>query len=117
MMNRYYNPFNILVLYRNSEYALSWMVDFFCRNKDIIKSMEHGRNGLRYKVDIRLEDGSLITLLRYSYARPAFHFLEGMKFNRIYLDSAIPLNKEERAQLDTFIEQNNIIEEKFQWEP
>ena len=117
MNERYYKPNRILVLYRNSEYALSWMVDFLCKNKDIIKSMKHGRNGLRYNVDIRLKDGSLITLLEYYYSQPAFHFLEGMKFNRIYLDSAIPLNKEERAQLDTFIEQNNIIEGKFQWEP
>lgn len=102
-MNRmYYEPYIALVLYRDDEYALSWLIDLVNKNNNI-KCINKVHEFGYYKIIICLNDNSIITMLKCDDIESTYNYLRGHKYDRIYMDSSIESTYYERGFLESLV--------------
>lgn len=90
MNGMYYEPYIALVLYRDDEYALSWLIDLVNQNNNI-KCINKVREFGYYKIIICLNDNSIITMLKCDDIESTYKYLCSRRFDRVYIDSSIKL--------------------------
>lgn len=107
MTRTYYEPNRVLVLYKDNEYALSWLIDLVNKNnniKHINQVYEYGN----YEIIICLNDDSIITMLKCNDTESTYEYLRGHKYDRIYIDSSIKLTNDECGLFESLIAPNML---------
>ena len=107
----YYELRNMLVLYIDDGYALSWLVDFVNRNNNIKHIDKIYEDGF-HKIIIHLKDNSTITMLKCYDIEDIYNYLRGNRYNRIYVDSSIELTTEQSGWLENLIAHMTLCGEK-----
>ena len=102
MNGMYYEPYIALVLYRDDEYALSWLIDLVNQNNNI-KCINKVRDFGYDKIIICLNDNSIITMLKCDDIESTYKYLRGHRFDRVYIDSSIKLTDDEYGLLEVLI--------------
>lgn len=107
MDRMYYEPNNILVLYKDDEYALSWLIDLVNKNNNIKHINKVNEFGY-YKIIICLNDNSVITMLKCNDIESTYKYLRGYKYDRVYIDSSIELTDDEYGFFESLIAPNML---------
>ena len=102
MNGMYYEPYIALVLYRDDEYALSWLIDLVNQNNNI-KCINKVREFGYYKIIICLNDNSIITMLKCDDIESIYKYLRSRRFDRVYIDSSIKLTDDEYGFLECLV--------------
>ena len=102
MNGMYYEPYIALVLYRDDEYALSWLIDLVNQNNNI-KCINKVREFGYYKIIICLNDNSIITMLKCDDIESTYKYLRGHRYDRMYIDSSIKLTDDEYGFLERLV--------------
>lgn len=92
----------VLVLYRDDEYALSWLIDLVNKNNNIKRINKVHECGYE-KIIIWLNDNSIITILKCNDIESTYEYLRGHKYDSIYVDSSIKPTDDEYALLESII--------------
>ena len=107
MNGMYYEPYIALVLYRDDEYALSWLIDLVNQNNNI-KCINKVRDFGYDKIIICLNDNSTITMLKCDDIESIYEYLRGHRYDRVYIDSSIKLTNDECGLLEVLIAPNML---------
>lgn len=102
MNGMYYEPYIALVLYKDDEYALSWLIDLVNQNNNI-KCINKVREFGYYKIIICLNDNSIITMLKCDDIESTYKYLRSRRFDRVYIDSSIKLTNDEYGFLECLV--------------
>jgi hypothetical protein len=102
MNGMYYEPNKILVLYKDDEYALSWLIDLVNKNNNI-KHINTVYECGYYNIIICLNDNSTITMLKCDDIESTYNYLRGHRYDRIYMDSSIESTYYERGFLESLV--------------
>lgn len=105
MTRTYYEPNGVLVLYKDNEYALSWLIDLVNRNNNI-KHINQVYECGDYEIIICLNDDSIITMLKCNDIESTYKYLCGHRYDRIYIDSSIKLTNDECGLFASLIAPN-----------
>ena len=98
----YYEPNRILVLYKDDEYALSWLIELVNENNNIKHINAINEFGY-HNILICLNDNSIITMLKCDDIESTYNYLRGHKYDRIYMDSSIESTNYERGFLESLV--------------
>lgn len=107
MTRMYYEPNRILVLYRDDEYALSWLIDLVNKNNNI-KHINTVHECGYCEIIICLNDDSIITMLKCNDIESTYEYLRGHRYDRIYIDSFIKLTNDECGLFESLIAPNML---------
>lgn len=107
MTRTYYEPNRVLVLYKDNEYALSWLIDLVNKNNNI-KHINQVYECGDYEIIICLNDDSIITMLKCNDIESTYKYLRGHRYDRIYIDSSIKLTNDECGLFESLITPNML---------
>ena len=102
MTRTYYEPNRVLVLYKDNEYALSWLIDLVNKNNNI-KHINQVYECGNYEIIICLNDDSIITMLKCNDIESIYKYLRGHRYDRMYTDSSIELTDDEYGLLQCLV--------------
>ena len=98
----YYEPNRILVLYKDDEYALSWLIELVNENNNIKHINTINEFGY-HNILICLNDNSIITMLKCDDIESTYKYLRSRRFDRVYIDSSIKLTDDEYGFLECLV--------------